>query len=124
MQNNFQFSQAKPIGVFDYSAVFYTKWFDVDSPDDDGVEMETLEAHMGFDRVTFKKCYNPLGIEVVVKATNEMFVASANENADGRLVPTHSNVLQGFMCEDAIQTIDGLSCPDVKVRYKLRCHSL
>jgi len=94
-----------------------SQWFDVDSPDD-GVESETLEAHMGIDRGLMQKCYNPLGIEVMVKATNELFVPSAIENADGNLVPTHNNVLQGFKCEDSIQTVDGLTCPDVKVRYK------
>ena len=44
------------------------------------------------------------------------FKASANENADGFPIVTFMNTLQGFKCEDSSQTIEGIVCPDVKVR--------
>lgn len=28
------------------------------------------------------------------------------------------DTLQGFKCEDSSQTIEGITCPDVKVRYR------
>ena len=87
-------SPAKPTGSYDYAGAFYTQWFDTDDSTD-GVEDESLHRHMAIDREIFQKCYNPLEIEVVVKSTNENFISSTNENADGYLITTYHNTLQG-----------------------------
>ena len=54
----------------------------------------------------------------MIKSTNELFSASKNENADGKLIPTKMDAQSGFLCEDSAQTVDGMTCPDVEVRYR------
>ena len=55
----------------------------------------------------------------MVKETWELFQASANENADGKLIPSKMDSQQGFLCEDSDQTIEGKDRKIVYVYHQL-----
>lgn len=114
---------AKADSEWDYDRIFYTPWYNIDTTTDN-VEDESIHLHFRSDRNMFQKCYNPIDIEVWDLDADESYQASVAQNADGLTVPTYQNVLQGFKCENSIQspgaTGETPTCPNVKVRY--RCH--
>ena len=114
---------AKPKDEWDYHGQFWTSWYNTDSPDiKDGVEDETLQKIQTRYRSDFQHCINPIGIEVYDVENDESYIASENNNADGKSTPEYNSAFYGFKCSNALQTLgtDGnplAACVDVKVRF-------
>jgi len=94
----------------------------------DGVEDETLLKIQTRYRSDFQHCINPIGIEVYDVINDESYVASVDNNADGKSAPEYNSAYYGFKCDNNLQTLgtDGnplATCVDVKGRvekYRLK----
>lgn len=107
---------ATPLSQWDYAGAHWSEWFDVDQTTDN-VEDESLHLHIRDNRQFFQNCFNPIDIEVFDKWANDIYQPSTNENADGKTMPTFSDTMRGFKCDNSKQTIVA-QCPDVMVRYR------
>ena len=111
-------------GQWDYDGEFWTEWFNVDTPADDGVEHESYVVHWMRNRKSFENCEAPIGIEAYDLENLRIFVPSASQNADGNPEPDFITPIKGFSCTNSLQTMNPetgnvtVHCPDVKVRYR------
>lgn len=108
---------AVPRDEWDYEGEFFTRWFNVDD-NSDGVEDESFIKHFTADRAAFQHCAAPIDIEVRDMEKLRMFENSAAENVDGLPSATYMNAEQGFLCNNTMQSLPGITCPNTQVRYR------
>ena len=108
---------AVPRDEWDYAGEFFTRWFDVDD-NSDGVEDESFIKHFTADRGAFQHCAAPIDIEVRDMEKLRLFENSAAENVDGLPSATYMDAEQGFLCNNTMQSLPGITCPNTQVRYR------
>ena len=108
---------ATPRNEWDYDGEFYTNWFDEDD-NSDGVEDESFIKHFTADRTQFQYCPAPIGIEVRDMEKLRTYENSMAENIDGLPSAEYINPEQGFKCNNTMQSLPGITCPNTQVRYR------